>query len=260
MSTTRRGSFRGDSRWLSVPSLMLLALVAAAAFWLSFGGLAAVSSRAGVPAFVLPLLLDGGILALGFVRAMLRGQRRRTWFVVVLLLAVTLVSSSVNLLVHRANGDPFEVVAVTALAPVLLLTFSEVIIYATISHDAPEKKPRRTPKSAPAGESAAASAPPRPVEQVSPRKPRAVASIVPAVDVSGMSEGDLLERARVLAPDPASRQRGTEESIEFRLIALALIDSHGWTPTTLASKVGDPDRNRIERVTRTLRQKLQQAA
>lgn len=258
--STRRGSFRGDSRWLSIPSLMLLALVAAAAFWLSFGGLAAVSSRAGVPAFVLPLLLDGGILALGFVRAMLRGQRRRTWFVVVLLLAVTLVSSCVNLLVHRANGDAFEVVAVTALAPVLLLTFSEVIIYATISHDAPERKPRRTPKPVSASENAAADAPPRPIAQAAPRKPRAVASIVPAVDVSGMTEADLLARARLLAPDPASRQRGTEESVEFRSVALRLIDNFGWTPTTLAAEVGDPDRNRIERVTRSLRQKLAQAA
>lgn len=260
MVSSRRGSFRGDSRWLSIPSLALLAFVAAAAFWLSFGGLAEVSSRAGVPPFVLPLLLDGGILALGFVRAMLRGQRRRTWFVVVLLLAVTLVSSTVNLLVHRSAGDSFEVVAVTALAPLLLLTFSEVIIYATVSHDAPERKPRRTPKSAPASESTAASAPPRPVEQAASRKPRAVASIAPAVDVSGMTEADLLERARALAPDPASRQRGTEESIEFRSVALRLIDAHGWTPTTLAAEVGDPDRNRIERVTRNLRQKLAQAA
>jgi len=249
--SARRAGFLGDSRVLSVTALLLAVVVSAALFVVSYQGLAYAGEAIGLAQhrWIVPVALDGGILVAGLLAAVRRGQKRGARLEVAILWLATIASSVANVAAHAVRSDGWLAIGVASIAPWFFLALTESIIRTVVQDSAPEKKPRRAQKPAPAGESVAAVAPPRPV-----------ASIAPAVDVSGVTEAELLARARALAPDPASRQRGTEESIEFRSIALRLIDDFGWTPTTLATEVGDADRNRIERVTRTLRQKLAQAA
>lgn len=257
---TRRAGFLGDSRVLSVTA-MLAAVVASAAFFvISFQGLQTLGTALYLGAWgaIVPVAFDGTILVAGLLAAVRRGQKRRAGLEIMILVAATLWSSAANFLIHTPTPIDVLAAATAAACPFFFLALTESIIRTIIQDEVVIRKPRRAAKTAPVTDTTVATSQHTPdAEPV--RKPRAVAMLKPLTSVEGMSQDALLERARVLAPDPASRARGSQESLEFRAVALALIDNHGWTPTTLAAEVGDPDRNRIERVTRKLRQELTSA-
>lgn len=266
MSTAHRAGFRGDSRWLSVPALIILGAVAAATFALSYQGLASVSVAAGVAPWVLPLFLDGGILASGLVRAMLRGQRRATWFAVVMLVAATFVSSGINYLAHALKGDPIEVTLTASLAPLFLLGFTELMIYAVVQNDVAERKPRakRVAKPAPA----AAAVPAEPVVAATPRapQPRPVPKLVsggaalPFEEALALDEETLLADLKRLAVDPDASGQKSPESAQLSATIWALNERHGHGVTALARIAEEDGVNRFKDRLRKARAKAPIAA
>ena len=249
--TVRRAGFLGDSRGLAVSALLLAGVVSAALFVVSYQGLAAAGDAIGLGSarWIVPVALDGGILVAGLLAAVRRGQRRKANLEVAILWLATVASSSANVAAHMSRGDGWLAVGVAASAPWFFLALTESIIrtVVVVQDEVVERKVKRVPKSA-----AVTDAPVLPKPAPSARaKPAPRSRPVAAPDAPpSAEEAVLLERLTALANDPASRERGTQESAAFTETATALADL-GWGATALARHVGDPDRHRmVDRIRR----------
>ena len=242
MSAVRRAGFLGDSRGLAVSALLLAAGVSAALFVVSYQGLAAAGDAIGLGSarWIVPVALDGGILVAGLLAAVRRGQRRKAHLEVAILWLATIASSAANVAAHMTKGDGWLAVGVASIAPWFFLALTESIIRTVVQEETVERKPKRAPKSV------AVEAPDAPKPAPSARaKPAPRSRPVAAPDAPpSAEEAVLLERLTALANDPASRERGTQESAAFTETATALADL-GWGATALARHVGDPDRHRM---------------
>lgn len=258
--SARRAGFLGDSRGLSVTAILLAMLVAAALFVVSYQGLAHAAEAIGLhrAPWIVPVAIDGGILVAGLLAAVRRGQKRRATLELTILWAATIASSGANVIAHVERGDGILAVVVAASAPIFFLAVTESIIRTVIQDEVVARKPRRVPKSAQAGETVAAAAPPLASSNKtsSARKPRAVVALS---TMSGDAE-TLLQRAIELAPDPRSRERTSPEAQEFRSVVATLVNEHQWSPTRLSERLGEPDRHRIDRAARAQRKALLEAA
>lgn len=240
--TVRRAGFLGDSRGLAVSALLLASVVSAALFVVSYQGLAAAGDAIGLGSarWIVPVALDGGILVAGLLAAVRRGQRRKAHLEVAILWLATIASSAANVAAHMTKGDGWLAVGVASIAPWFFLALTESIIRTVVQEETVERKPKRAPKSV------AVEAPDAPKPAPSARaKPAPRSRPVAAPDAPpSAEEAVLLERLTALANDPASRERGTQESAAFTETATALADL-GWGATALARHVGDPDRHRM---------------